>query len=235
MFTSRDMLQRRHRSRLQRPRRQRSGAFTLVEIVLALVILALLAGALYSVVDAAMEGAAELQVRQDRSREIGAFLSLCRNTFSGMPGTATFQARVVQDGQRYSTEMVFRNAPGFLGWGGAGNSYRSTILGVRGLVGGLAGVGILQDSEANITAYLDDSTAPTRPWLMLISDLRDVQWRFFDKSTSSWVKIWNNPTARPAYAELTLSDADGAHTYIFRIPPLAISLQPAAQQMLAPD
>ncbi len=213
MFTSRDL-----------PARRRSlGAFTLVELVLALAILTLLVGALYAIVDATLRGSAELEVKQDRNREMTAFLSLCRKMFAELPATVEFTARVVPDGQRYSSELIFRNAPGFLQWGDAGNAFDATILGVRGQVGGLAGLGIMQDSTGQITSYLN-SGANTRPWLMLLSDLRDAQWQFFDPISGTWSKDWTNIAARPAYAELTLTTPDETGTYVFHVSPVAVQL-----------
>ena len=99
-----------------------------------------------------------------------------------MPGTVAFEARTVPDGTKYSQELVFRNAPGLLQWGDEKNAFDSdTILGeVRGQVGGLVGIGILQDSKEKITAHLSTGRGPpSQPWLMLLPDLREVQWRFF--------------------------------------------------------
>jgi hypothetical protein len=116
-----------------------------------------------------------------------------------------------------------------MAWGNAGNTFDSTILAVRGQVGGLAGLGILQDSDKRISDYLNNN-AGERPWLMLLRDLRDADWRFYDPGSAEWVKQWNDLTARPTYAELTLATADGAETYVFKIPPVAIP----AQNLLQP-
>lgn len=198
----------------------RLRAFTLMELSLALSILTLLAGTLFAIVDATFRASSELQAGQDRNREISAFLSLCRQTFANLPAPATFQAQVVPDGRRYSSQLIFRNAPGLMAWGDSKNTFDTTILAVREQVGGLAGVGILQDSDKRIQAYLNGDTG-ARQWLMLLRDLRDAQWRFYDPATSTWVKEWNNITARPAYAELTLTTADDTQTYVFKLPPVA--------------
>jgi len=208
MFTSRNIL----------PGRGRLRGFTLLELSLALAILMLLVGVLYAIVDATFRSSAALQERQDRTREMNAFLSLCRKSFANMPGTVTFQARLVPDGDRVSAELIFRNAPGMLWWG-SGDETASTILGVRGQVGGLVGMGILQDSEEEIASYLNGDTA-SRPWLILLPDLRDAQWRFFEPTSGIWENDWTNLSARPSFAELTLTTAEGSGTYLFRIPPV---------------
>ena len=200
---------------------RRLQAFTLLELSLALVILMLLVGVLYAIVDTTLRSSSELQERQNRNREINTFLSLCRKTFANLPATVNFEARVVPDGEKYDSELIFRNASGLWWWGDAKNASLSTILGVRGQVGGLVGIGILQDSEDNITSYLNGGAA-SRPWLMLLPDLRGAEWQFFDSTNLTWSKVWNNPSMRPAFAQLTLATPDGARDYIFRIPQVTV-------------
>jgi type II secretory pathway pseudopilin PulG len=200
-------------------RRARLRAFTLLEVSLALIILMLLVGVLYAIVDGTFRSAGALKERQERTRELNAFLSLCRRTFANLPATATFQARLVPDsnGNHVTTELVFRNAPGMWWWGGPGNESTSTILGVRGQVGGFVGLGVLQDSEEAINSYLKDGTTK-RPWFVLLPDLRDAQWRFYEPVSASWTNDWTNLSVRPTCAELTLATADGSRSYVFRIP-----------------
>lgn len=201
------------------PKNRRLQAFTLVEVILALAVLMLLVGVLFAVVDTTLRAATELEERQNKNRELNAFLSLCRKTFVNMPATVTFQARLVPLGKGFYPELIFRNAPGLWWWGEAKNASTSTILGVRGQVGGLVGLGILQDSEDQINSYLNGGTA-ARPWLMLLPDLRNAQWRFYDAGSQTWTKEWVNSSNRPACAELTLETAEGTSTYAFRVPPV---------------
>lgn len=200
--------------------RRRRRAFTLVELVLALAILMMLSGVLFAIVDSTLRAASALRERQERTREVNAFLSMCRKVFQDMPGTVSFEARVIPDGKNFSTGLVFRNAPGLLWWGNGENTYTSTVLGARTQVGGLAGIGMLQDSEEKITDYLKDGKE-SAPWLILLPDLRDVQWRFYDPGSATWIKEWNNTAVRPTYVELTLATAEETHAYVFRVPPVA--------------
>lgn len=200
---------------------QSKSAFTLVEVTLAIVILMLLVGVLYAMVTATLGGAGRLQAAQDRNRATGAFLSLCRKSFLDMPATADFEARVVTDGRYYSSELIFRHAQGLFRFGENGNDADSgAVLGVRNQVGGLVGVALLHDDDDKIGTYLHGSSA-SRPWLMLLPDLRNAEWRFYDADSRTWTKEWHNATVRPAYAELTLTTADGSCTYTFWLPPLA--------------
>lgn len=211
MFTVRDFFAK---------RAARRRAFTLVELVLALAILAMLAGVLFAIVDSTLRTAAQLRERQDRTREVNAFLALCRKVFQNMPGSMSFEARVIPDGKNFSTGLVFRDAPGLLWWGDDKTPYSSTVLGARTQVGGLAGIGILQDTGENIADYLKDGKE-SRPWLILLPDLREVHWRFYGPGGNAWVEEWSNTAVRPTYVELTLVTADETHAYVFRVPPVA--------------
>jgi type II secretory pathway pseudopilin PulG len=214
MFTSRNISA---KSRLR--------GFTLLEVTLALTILMLLVGVLYAMVDATVRSAAQLQEKQNRNQELSAFLTLCRKSFHTMPADVLFAARVVPQGNKYASELIFRKAPGLFWWGDPKNASASTILGVRSQVGGLVSVAILQDSEKEITSYLNGGMA-SRPWLVLFPDLRQVEWRFFDSRSALWSKDWNDTLFRPAFVELTLTTEEGAEKYIFWVPPLKNINQP---------
>jgi len=198
-------------------RRQR--AFTLLEVTLAMAILVLLAGAVYAMVDASIRGTSELETRQNRLQQVSGFLNLCRKTFRSLPATALFETRIIRQGEAYVPELIFRNCPGLFQWGNAGNTSISTILGARPRVGGLLDLSILQDSEVEISSYMTGGTAK-RPWLALMPDVRNVEWRFYDTRTQVWSKEWKEPNFRPAFAELTLTTEEGAGKYVFWIPPI---------------
>jgi len=197
----------------------RLQAFTLFEVALALSILVLMVGALYAMVDASMRGTADLQEMENRTRETSEFLGLCRKTFRTLPATAVFQTRVVEQGSVSGQELIFRNAPGLFWWGDADNASISTIVGVRAQVGGLVSLGILQDSEDEIDSYLNGGTT-IRPWLMLLTDLRNLQWRFYDARVQIWMNEWKDLTSRPAFVELTITTEKGSEKYTFWVPPV---------------
>lgn len=195
-------------------------AFTLLEVVLSMAILALLAGALYAMVGASVRGTSELEARENRVQQINGYLGLCRKIFRTMPGRGTLELRVTRQGENYTPELIFRNAPGLFQWGNEDNVYISTILGVRSQVGGLVNVSILQDKEDEIDSYLNGGTAK-RPWLVLLPDLRKVEWEFYDPRTLVWMKEWKEGGVRPTFAELTLTSEQGTGKYVFWIPPIA--------------
>lgn len=193
-------------------------AFTMVEVVMAMFILSLLVGVLYAMVSGTIRSTAALEERESRAQEISGFLALCRKTFHTLPSNAIFEVRVVPQGGNYTQELIFRNAPGMFWWGDEKNMSSSTILGLRPKLGGLTGIGILQDTEEQITSYLNGGSS-AHTWLLLLPDLRNAEWRFYDPRSSNWEKIWNESAFRPAAAELTLTTENGTEKYVFWIPP----------------
>lgn len=198
---------------------QTRRAFSLIEVTFAMAILALLAGTLYSLVDASIRGAAELEARQLRCQQLSGIVELLRKTFRSIPPAAAFEARIVQQRENFVPELVFRNAPGLFLWGDANQAFLSTILGVRSQIGGLSNFSILQDSEEGIGSYLGGGV-PLRPWVTLMSGLQKVGWRFYDPRSQVWVKEWKEPSFRPAFAELSLTMEQEDQRFVFWLPPV---------------
>ena len=197
----------------------RRRAFTLIEVMFALAIIVLLAGSIYAIVSAAVTATAELEARSNRARQINGFLELCRKSFHCCPSTAAFEARLQKQADLNLPELVFHNARGLFRWGNINTSFNTTILAVRPKIGGMLEMAILQDTNKAITSYLNGGTSK-RPWLVLISDLRAADWRFFDTRTNLWTGSWKEPGIRPAFAELTITTEEGTGKYTFWIPPV---------------
>lgn len=202
-----------------KPLPERYRAFTLLEVMLALAILTLLAGALYAMVDATLRATSELEMRTNRSQQIRGFIELCRKTFRALPASSSFAVRINQEGENLMPELVFRNAPGLFAWGEPGEEPTSTILGVRPQLGGLVSLSLLQDSDEEIGSYLLGGS-PKQAWLPLISGLRKVEWRFYDPRTTVWMKEWKEQGFRPSLVELTLTIEEGPQRYVFWVPPV---------------
>src|SRR5690606_30641101 len=71
-----------------RPRRRRGG-FTLMEVVVALAILAMITGSLFAILQGSVRGASQIEQVQRENDSINRFLDLCRKTFTTMPSSAT--------------------------------------------------------------------------------------------------------------------------------------------------
>lgn len=176
-------------------------AFTLVEVVLGLLILALLAGVLFTVVQSTLEAAAELNVRQSQNQEFNGLLEVCRKTFQTLDGKAEFTAKVVAaKGGGYVQQLSIANAPLAFAWEGDASEEGITLMAPRPQANGLLAF-CLQHQAGNVQT--NQMSEPTK-WFVLVRDLKKLEWRFFDSRSSQWRKEWQENGFRPTLVELTI-------------------------------
>jgi len=91
-----------------RKNRARIAAFTLFEVILALMILGLLSGAVYSITVAALESTKATLVEQAGSRRLEAFVRITRDAFLNLPAEAELFLRFGKSsGGAQVPELVF--------------------------------------------------------------------------------------------------------------------------------
>ncbi len=202
-------------------RRVRVAAFTLVEVIVALAIFVLLAGGIYMTVDGALRGTATLSEEGLRSQRLDAFLALLRRTLHSLPSTATFEGRIRDEDGKSLPELQLGEAPGFFSWGLRGGSGAPVLLAARPQAGGGAVFSLLRLPEEATEMEMREVLRKGR-WLPLLPDLRDVKWRFYDRTTMQWLEEWKDPASRPALVELsfTLLGESSPRTNVFWMPPV---------------
>jgi Prokaryotic N-terminal methylation motif len=198
--------------------RRHHPAFTLIEVVLALSILVLLAGALFSTVKVTMETTAVLQQTQQFRQKIFGFFTLVEETFRALPASALLVWGTREEQGLGLPEIILREAPGALAWG------------ERRLFSGE--IALVTRAEANRTITLglerrevELSTGqmkPNPPWLPLLTQLKKVQWRFFDSRNGNWQEFWNDGATHPTLIELSLEFEGETErwSHVFWLPPL---------------
>ena len=208
-----------------------SRAFTLLEVLTALLILALVAGAIGGVVRGTLGGAAALEESQSRQQQIDGLIELCRKSFLNLPAEAVLEGRIRQQDGKALPELIFRQAPQLLAWDRVRSLDVVSVLGLRPQVGGLFSLGLLRAREPGVGR---DVAAASRvqDWLLLVPNLRGVTWRFYNAAAAQWTDLQPANAPRPAAVELRLSLAEEADPVrvVFWIPPL----QPAVPLALSP-
>jgi len=191
-------------SKIRRRATENSSGFTLVEVVLGVLILALLGGVLFTLVESTLGAAAQLSVRQGQTQEVNGLMEICRETFATLDGRAQFTAAVKPaTGGGYVQELRIENGPLAFAWQGTGAEKGTTTMAPRPQANGLLAFCLLH--ERSEPAADEGNQPPAKPkWFVLMRDLKKLEWRFFDSRASTWRKEWEEGVFRPSMVELII-------------------------------
>lgn len=209
-----------------------SQGFTLVEVILALGIFAIIAGAIFVAVQAVSSASAVLGVEQLRARKTDALLSWMRQGFRGVParGELILRTRDTGAGGR-AVELIIRRAPGAFG------------LGEPDALGGDLVLGALPDGRGGATLHvarfpgswsLQELSRNLRPedWIPLYEDIRTLRWTFWVPEEQRFIEEWPEGRGRPELLRLqmTLASAEEIEA-VFHLPNLVFR----GGEAVAPD
>ncbi len=210
--------------RLRAPevRLRRFHGFTLLEVVIAVTILALLTGSIYGLLRQSILAAADLEMAERQDQAIHHFIDLTRSTLESLPSGATLVAEVVEEGSMQQ-ELTLTGVFDAFSMGEDPVSASETVIGLTpdtlpsGDADGLIyAVAITrqdfapqaEDGEMAIrVGATDDFFAADeegRYWLPLLPGMSSLLWRFWDEDQELWIESWEDAATRPSMIELQL-------------------------------
>lgn len=202
---------------MKRPR----AAFTLIEIMLALAIFAVLAGAVFMSVQAVSNASAMLGVEQMRARKIDAFLSWCRRGFRSVSSRSEMTLRTRETGSAgLAVELILRRAPGAFPLGEADAAGGDLILAA---IPDGRGTAVFSIARFPGTWSLEDTEKQLKPedWFPLLEGIRTLQWGFWDNTSAEFVDMLPEGSPLPELVRLRMSLETGEEIEaVFRPPKL---------------
>ena len=206
----------------------RQAGFTLFEVIMALMILGLLSGAVYSISSAALEASKSVITEQTSARQLEAFLRITREAFLNLPADANLSLRISKSASGAPVpELVFAETSGIFGVPSLGGG--SLILAARPRADGSRTFSILR-VPSEIDASAMERLVTKGDWISLLPGVSRVAWFFFNGN--EWVEEWPQGAGRPQLVRLQFSYNPMAETLIdvqFWIPPLAPPQAPPEQ------
>ncbi len=175
------------------------AGFTLVEVVIALAILAVAIPAFLRVVQGAIDAGRVVEFAGREQLAFEGAVNYIESFFASIPSEAVFTFQKDADGTRVIVQNVF-SAPGVPlrrrdGW--------NTHLDAR-----IAPNGSITLLTRSLPQMLDTTRSPVPDELPLMRELRDVMWRFYLSESNAWVEEFPEG-ARPTLIELNLTSMDG--------------------------
>jgi hypothetical protein len=203
-----------------------NAGFTLFELVLAMGLLTILVGMVFSTARTALALGNTIVETQNEEMLHQAFFELLSQRFSSMPGNARFDLQVEDSGAHYLSDLTLQNVPLSFTWGGQARIAKAVQLSTVKRRSGYLDIvlkyyenEILEDSES----APGSSSAGEKPFaeIILLEDVAYFEWRVLDGRSMEWQFDWDLQGRLPLQIELTLAiGAKGEEIrQVFWVPP----------------
>ncbi|HLB33549.1 MAG: hypothetical protein A3F67_06045 [Verrucomicrobia bacterium RIFCSPHIGHO2_12_FULL_41_10] len=198
------------------PPPSRKAAFTLLEIVLAMTIFGLLAGAIYTLSTASIHVTREILDEQLTVRRLEGFLTITRNAFLNLPAHGTISLST-EGNETAIPDLNFEHAASLFGLPSLGGG--TLVLSARARNDGTRTFSILLLPK-NLQGEDRDRYYQGEHWIPLLPKVNKPHWSFF--RNGEWLEEWPQGTGRPQLARLQMEVLGINHSVdaIFYIPPI---------------
>jgi prepilin-type N-terminal cleavage/methylation domain-containing protein len=214
------------------PRLAQRAGFTLLEVMLAVALMAILIGGIFGVQRGALAIARNVTEEQEDAMRMTSFAELVRRSFEQAPGNSKVHLMVPRGGNG-SSEIYFKDYPLAFAWSGVSAGSKSVILRMeRNKVRQYTAVVLYLDEEASKdyeNGSLDERSVdratglPRVRRLELMEGIQEMTWRVIDDTTApssqagstsrnsedDWVLEWPlDKTKRPTRVKFKLQMVD---------------------------
>lgn len=192
-----------------RPSSKRRAAFTLIEVVIGITILAMITATLFAVIRGSVSFASEIEHTQRESDSMNRYIELCRRTFATLPSTATLSLKMVQSTEPVIQELTITGSPDCFPFGSNPITLKDTILSLRPYPEAVVDdnqkplnyislsredlIPKTGDSNAGVQTTTTGIYAPDtegRYWMPLLPDVVSFKWRFYVEKEDTWYEEW---------------------------------------------
>ena len=208
------------------PRKPARSGFTLLEVMVALLLMAAIAGMVFGIARTSLNLGQAIIDKQAEEMEQQAFFEFLSRRFSTLPGNARLELVSEESGRLYLSDLTLQNVPMSFSWGG-GEQLASAVRistvptrsGYLDIVMRYYENEILEGSGSDF-----DSTAdPEEPFaeIVLLRNVAYFEWRVMDANDMEWIYDWDQAGRLPLQIELQMAmGAEGKPLrHVFWLPP----------------
>lgn len=205
-----------------RPRRR---GFTLLELVIAMGLLAILVGMVFTTARTSLALGNTIVKTQNEEMLHQAFFDLLDRRFSSLPGNTRFDLQSKDSGSHYLSDLTLQNVPLSFTWGGQARIAKAVQLSTVKRRSGYLDIvlkyyenEILEDSKSSFKPTGDDKPFAE---IVLLTDVAYMEWRVLDGRSLEWQYDWEIQGRLPLQIELTMAiGAKGEEIrQVFWVPP----------------
>jgi prepilin-type N-terminal cleavage/methylation domain-containing protein len=207
------------------PASPRRRGFTLLELVIAMGLLAILVGMVFTTARTSLALGNTIVKTQNEEMLQQAFFELLNRRFSSLPGNARLNLAVNDSGSHYISDLTLQNVPLSFTWGGQARIAKAVQLSTVKRRSGYLDIvlryfenEVLEDSAATGKTKIDEKPFAE---IVLLTDVAYFEWRVLDGRSMEWQYDWEVQGRLPLQIELTLAiGAKGEEIrQIFWVPP----------------
>lgn len=202
-----------------------SGGFSLFEIAVALTILGLISGAIFSILWQAGDAATEIRELDRRDEEVSRFLALLRDSIEHLPQDGTLEMVPAEEAASGYPELKIGNSATAFTFGEIVGSAEEVVISLR------PGTGTTPEGEPTFDLAIsrpdfapedtdgsgmalrvsgDDflqTDEEGRYWLPLLTGVTAASWNFWDEDQKTWLEEWTDDTKMPPLLAFSFDDS----------------------------
>ncbi|MFT4175764.1 MAG: prepilin-type N-terminal cleavage/methylation domain-containing protein [Luteolibacter sp.] len=211
------------------------GGFTLLELVLAMTLIALIAGMVFGTAKSSIQLGNTVVETQNEEMLHQAFFEFLGRRLSSLPGNTRLDLTSSDSGTHYLSDLTLQNAPMNFDWGGQTRTAKAVQLSTVKRRSGYLDIvlryyenPLLEDTNEDGTTdgTLRTSALGNPPFaeITLLENVRFFEWRVLDgRNMDEWRSIWDTKGRLPLQMELNIAfGADGPELrHVFWLPPKA--------------
>ncbi len=189
------------------PAQGRQGGFTLMELVVAMGVLAMLVGMIFGSATANLRLSNDVVKKQNEESAKNAFFTLLANRFGTLPGNTRMELTWEDAGNHYLSKLTLQNVPLAFTWGGTEKVAKAVQIATVARRDNYLDIvlryyenEILEDSD---NLNVDEDAEPFAE-VVLLEDVRGFEWRVLDGRTMEWQNDWDLVGRLPLQLELTI-------------------------------
>lgn len=208
------------------PTRHRASGFTLLELVIAMLLLTIIVGMVFGIARTSLALGRTIVETQNEEMEHQAFFDLLSQRFSSLPGNTRFDLKVEDSGAHYISDLTLQNVPMSFTWGGQERIAKAVQISTVKKRSGYLDI-VLKYYEKEILKGSESapgsSALEEKPFaeIVLLEDVAYFEWSVLDSRSMEWQYDWEIQGRLPLQLELTMAiGANGEEIRrIFWIPP----------------
>jgi len=202
---------------------RRSPGFTLLELVLAMLLLTLIVGMVFGTAKSSLQLGNAVVETQNEEMLHQAFFDFMGKRLSSLPGNTRFNLKVSDSGSHYLSDLTLQDAPMNFDWGGQTRTAKAVQLSTVKRRSGFLDI-VLRYYQNDVLGDTAQTTAlDNKPFaeIILLENVRLFEWRVMDGRSTEWTYDWDVEGRMPLQMELTIAfGAQGEQlTHIFWLPP----------------